>query len=95
MWREKLNLETMILLGHSLGGFVSSVYALRHPSRIRHLILEDPWGFLAYDDEKKSKFPLWTKTVLGLLTHINIMSHFRAAGPYGKLIDDHKDISIN
>ena len=87
MWRQKLNLERIVLLGHSLGSFVSSAYALRHPSRIRHLILEDPWGYLEYDEnsaERRSKYPLWTKGVLGLLGHVNVMSTFRAAGPYGK-----------
>lgn len=82
-----MNLERIVLLGHSLGSFVSSAYALRHPSRIRHLILEDPWGFLEYDEssaERRSKYPLWTKTVLGLLGHVNVMSTFRAAGPYGE-----------
>jgi pimeloyl-ACP methyl ester carboxylesterase len=44
-WRKKLNLNKFILLGHSLGGFLSSSYTLRYPQYIQALILNDPWGF--------------------------------------------------
>lgn len=32
-WREAMGVELMVLLGHDLGGFVSTAYALAHPRR--------------------------------------------------------------
>lgn len=43
-WREAQGLDRMILVGHSLGGYLSACYALRHPEHISHLILVCPAG---------------------------------------------------
>ncbi|KAH9850096.1 alpha/beta-hydrolase [Lenzites betulinus] len=43
-WRRKMGLETMTLIGHSLGGYLSIAYALRHPTRVHKLILLSPAG---------------------------------------------------
>ena len=32
-WRQSLGLEDMILLGHSLGGYLATSYAIRYPAR--------------------------------------------------------------
>lgn len=32
-WRAKMGLETMILLGHNLGGYLAVSYAIKYPSR--------------------------------------------------------------
>ena len=61
----KVGLEKMNLLGHSFGGYLSAAYALRHPDRVRHLILVDPWGFLERppDYESKRRIPWYFKAL--------------------------------
>ncbi|GAB4823981.1 hypothetical protein N2152v2_011027 [Parachlorella kessleri] len=43
-WRQEEGIDKMVLMGHSLGGYLSAVYALRHPERVQHLILVCPAG---------------------------------------------------
>lgn len=38
---DQLGLSTLDLLGHSMGGITAIVYASRHPSRVRHMVIED------------------------------------------------------
>jgi pimeloyl-ACP methyl ester carboxylesterase len=50
---ELLRLEDFILCGHSLGGQVSTRYALRDPKQLKKLILAAPAGFERYSDRDK------------------------------------------
>lgn len=43
-WRQKMNLDKMTLVGHSLGAYFSVVYALKYPTRVNKLILLSPAG---------------------------------------------------
>lgn len=43
-WRTKMGLDKMTLIGHSLGAYLSVVYALKHPQRVDKLILLSPAG---------------------------------------------------
>ena len=43
-WRASVGADDVILLGHSLGGYFASLYALRYPHRVRTLILASPAG---------------------------------------------------
>lgn len=95
-WRQKVGIDSFVLLGHSLGGFMSSAYALRHPSRIRHLILVDPWGYgIKPEDETVvwtrngenvyiTDVPLKYRMFLYWGMKINALTVLRAIGPLGK-----------
>lgn len=80
-WREAMNIPKMILLGHSLGGFISSCYALRYPDRVEHLILADPWGFTSAPPLKEHS--LFKRSVIKLFTKVSPFRVIRAAGPLG------------
>jgi cardiolipin-specific phospholipase len=43
-WRIKRRLERFTLLGHSLGGYMATAYALKYPGRLEKLILASPVG---------------------------------------------------
>ena len=32
-WREKMNLESLNICGHSFGGYIASLYSLKYPQR--------------------------------------------------------------
>jgi cardiolipin-specific phospholipase len=43
-WRQNMGLDKITLIGHSLGAYLSVVYALKYPSRVNKLILLSPAG---------------------------------------------------
>ncbi|KAG5654495.1 hypothetical protein H0H81_001994 [Sphagnurus paluster] len=43
-WRQKMGLDKMTLVGHSLGAYFSVVYALKYPTRVNKLVLLSPAG---------------------------------------------------
>lgn len=43
-WRQKMGVEQMTLVGHSLGAYFSVVYALRYPEHVNKLVLLSPAG---------------------------------------------------
>jgi len=43
-WRELNDIQEMVLIGHSLGGYLSFAYAERYPHRVRKLVLSSPAG---------------------------------------------------
>ncbi|XP_013162851.1 PREDICTED: 1-acylglycerol-3-phosphate O-acyltransferase ABHD5-like isoform X3 [Papilio xuthus] len=85
-WRREVNLDQIILLGHSLGGYIATAYALKYPERVRHLILADPWGFPEKPSNvyEKYQMPLWVRAVATAVQPFNPLWAVRAAGPAGR-----------
>ncbi|TSP09058.1 Protein ABHD4 [Bagarius yarrelli] len=92
-WRQSLGLERMILLGHSLGGYLATSYSIQYPERVSHLILVDPWGFpekpqphqdnTSGSEVKRPGPPRWVKAVASVLSYFNPLAVIRLAGPWG------------
>lgn len=84
-WRRGVGVEKFILLGHSLGGFLACSYAMSHPSRVRHLILVDPWGLPASpsEEEFRQKYPRWAGILWRIVSNLNPFTPVRVAGPWG------------
>lgn len=76
-WRKQMRIKKMILLGHSMGAYLSGLYSLSYPERIQHLILADEWG---YTDkyESPSMFLRFLSIIFFKLNPIGVM---RALGP--------------
>ena len=45
-WRQRMGVEKMTLVGHSLGAYLSIAYALRFPDRVSKIVLLSPAGIL-------------------------------------------------
>lgn len=74
---KKLDLQKVCLVGHSMGGQISIVTALEHPSQVEKLILLAPAGFETFTDDEKA----WVKKnnspeILALLSEKQIRYNF-------------------
>ncbi|XP_051729773.1 1-acylglycerol-3-phosphate O-acyltransferase ABHD5 [Ctenopharyngodon idella] len=85
-WRKAEGLEHMILLGHDLGGYVSTAYALKYPHRLKHLVLVEPWGFAARPNVQERWVPIWIKAFGAAMNPFNPLGPLRLAGPLGPLL---------
>lgn len=85
-WRKEMKLNKFILLGHSMGGFLSASYAIQYPHHIQHLILVDPWGFPERPKETdgEGRAPRWIRAIGTILQPFNPFAGLRAAGPWGR-----------
>ena len=86
-WRKSMKLEKFFLLGHSLGGYLASAYALKHPEHVKGLVLVDSWGFShKVSKENLPQLSITARTVLFLYRTLNPnpLALLRAAGPWGK-----------
>ncbi|XP_018618232.1 1-acylglycerol-3-phosphate O-acyltransferase ABHD5-like isoform X2 [Scleropages formosus] len=87
-WRAKVGLETMILLGHNFGGYLAAAYSLQYPSRVKHLVLVEPWGFPERPDipDQDRPIPLWIRALGAMLSPFNPLAGLRLAGPLGPML---------
>lgn len=53
---NKLELKNVTLAGHSMGGQISMVFALKYPSLVKNLVLVDPAGFETFNEGEKQWF---------------------------------------
>ncbi|XP_067281455.1 1-acylglycerol-3-phosphate O-acyltransferase ABHD5-like isoform X3 [Pseudorasbora parva] len=100
-WRKAEGLEHMILLGHDLGGYVSTAYALKYPQRLKHLVLVEPWGFAARPHVQEHWVPIWIKAIGAVMNPFNPLGPLRLAGPLvpvpppPRLVDGEPMYSVN
>lgn len=85
-WRREMQIDSMILLGHSMGGFLAASYAINYPQRIKHVILADPWGFpeKPADLHLRTAVPLWVRAIAFIVQPLNPLWAVRFAGPFGQ-----------
>ncbi|XP_036372105.1 1-acylglycerol-3-phosphate O-acyltransferase ABHD5-like [Megalops cyprinoides] len=85
-WRVEVGAESMIVLGHNLGGYLATAYALQYPSRVKHLVLVEPWGFPERPVTSDAGWPVWIKAVGVAMDSFNPLAGLRLAGPLGPVL---------
>uniref|UniRef100_A0A914QBJ8 AB hydrolase-1 domain-containing protein n=1 Tax=Panagrolaimus davidi TaxID=227884 RepID=A0A914QBJ8_9BILA len=82
-WRKEMKIDKMILIGHSLGGYIAGAYALKHSKNIKHLILIEPWGFNEKPKELQPEvIPWWRNLFKNFVYPCIILSLIRISGPF-------------
>jgi pimeloyl-ACP methyl ester carboxylesterase len=90
-WRKTMQIEKLTILGHSFGGFISSLYTLKYPKHVEKLVLVSPIGIAPAFDRLRSKSvaieKLWIKAgemFYNLRITLNLI--LRATGPFSKYL---------
>ena len=91
-WRTSMGLDRINLVGHSFGGHLTGLYALRYPQHLQSATLADPWGMTERPTEPADpgsssspprRIPGWVRALAKVLVHFNPLWGLRAAGPAG------------
>eukprot|EP00124_Ichthyophonus_hoferi_P001412 Ihof_evm1s73 gene=Ihof_evmTU1s73 len=90
-WRREMKIEKMYLLGHSLGGYLSAIYSLRYPERVKKLLMVSPAGIAEADDrwaQIKAEQRMGVRMVMSMASrmwecNITPQSVVRTTGPIG------------
>ncbi|XP_076449748.1 (Lyso)-N-acylphosphatidylethanolamine lipase-like [Babylonia areolata] len=85
-YRAAVGLDRFILLGHSLGGYLSASYALRYPQHVKHLVMVDPWGISPKPPDGPRRLHFLIRCLLAVLKMGYPLSLLRAAGPLGPFL---------
>lgn len=82
-WRIAMGIEQFVLVGHSLGGYLSGVYATKFPERLVKLVLASPVGI----PDGHIKAPIWIP-LLAQLWRMGLTPHacLHLMGPFGPTI---------
>jgi len=84
-WIDALGLKKFTLLGHSMGGFLAGIYAIKHPEQLERLILADPWGVPSKPDDLPKETSLRWRAITSLVGMVKSpFALLRAAGPLGQ-----------
>lgn len=85
LWMDAVGLDKAIVMGHSLGAFLSASWAISHPHRFERLILVDPFGVPQRPNEETRKMGFWRKMIIGSIRAVSSspLTLLRAAGPWG------------
>lgn len=97
-WRKQCGVEKMILMGHSMGGYLSAAYSLKYPERVEKLLLVSPAGVPKQPepelDPTKRYMPGWAATLWDM--NFTPMSIIRMLGPWGPdLVSRYTDRRFN
>ncbi|RKO88140.1 Alpha/Beta hydrolase protein, partial [Blyttiomyces helicus] len=84
-WREANGIDTMTLMGHSMGGYFSAAYALKYPERVEKLVLVSPAGIPRMPEGYVAKRRGAMMSLFRNLWKMNVtpMSVVRSVGPWG------------
>uniref|UniRef100_A0A8K9X054 1-acylglycerol-3-phosphate O-acyltransferase ABHD5 n=1 Tax=Oncorhynchus mykiss TaxID=8022 RepID=A0A8K9X054_ONCMY len=84
-WRAKVGLEAMVMLGHNFGGYLAAAYSLKYPTRVKHMVLVEPWGLPERPDteDQDRPTPVWIKALGAMLSPFNPLAGLRLVGPLG------------
>ncbi|XP_004560142.2 1-acylglycerol-3-phosphate O-acyltransferase ABHD5 [Maylandia zebra] len=84
-WRASVGLESMILLGHNLGGYLAVSYSIKYPGRVKHIVLVEPWGLPDQPEttEPDRPIPVWIKALGAMFSPFNPLAGLRLVGPLG------------
>eukprot|EP00128_Syssomonas_multiformis_P012200 Colp12_sorted_trinity150504_noHs@19534 len=93
-WRDSMGLTNFTLMGHSLGGYLSTLYTMRHPEVVNKLLLVSPAGVGRKPEGAHPVTPAGTYLRSMLFKTVEIFWNWnvtpqsvtRAAGPWGRHI---------